>query len=71
MSRVITNVPNDPYVRWIEQQLAKTFADPGMVIVTSQELSFEALCDRFDLDYEREMSRLRLSRQPQWDEESI
>ena len=71
MSRVITNVANDPYVRWIEQELAKTFVDPGMVIVTSQELSSKALCDRFDLDYDREMSRLRLSRKPQWDEESI
>jgi hypothetical protein len=61
-----SNVTNDPYARWIEQELAKTFADPDMVIVTNREL-----CDRFDLDYDREMARQRLLRQPKWDEESI
>jgi hypothetical protein len=71
MSRVITNVPNDPYVRWIEQELAKTFADPGMVIVTNQERSTSNLCEMLHVDYDREMSRLRLSRKTQWDEEAV
>jgi hypothetical protein len=73
MIMVVDTIHDPAYVKRIERELAKMCANPDLVMVSDYQmtLSTKKLCEELDVDYDQEMSRLRLSRKPEWDEEAI
>jgi len=61
-------IHDDAYVRRLTGILSKTYASPGLVLVMSHEIPIKDPYDRFRLDHDEELRRMKKTK---WDEESI